>query len=317
MQPRSRICVTGVSLGTLGSWGQGSGPRAVSTAGLGPGRHTVACCPGCLHHPHAGPKQPGREGGGPPGSPNPAAQGPRSHRCAPPTRWGQPSCRGWLRAQVSGPDTPHRMLLRRWACLPAASSLGFWSHRPGKLGGGGLRLVRAAPPRAESTSSGPAGVWVLCLVSWWVTQRGFLTAPGGQVPWGMCSSCARGPSRHVWAGYWSPVFQSGLPCGPPPSLAAALGRGAWGSPGRGCWLPPHRRKLARQAARKGLCERGVAFLSTFRFQEGGPQGGPVQGLEGSLLVHRESAAGRWTAVPPSQAELWALGRPAPVGVGPA
>lgn len=140
LQPRSRICVTGVSLGTLGSWGQGSGPRAVSTAGLGPGRHTVACCPRCLHHPRAGPKRPGREGGGSPGSPSPAAQGPRSHRCAPPTRWGQPSCHGWLRAQVSGPDTPHRMLLRRWACLPAASSLGFWSHRPGKLGrwGGGV-----------------------------------------------------------------------------------------------------------------------------------------------------------------------------------
>lgn len=50
--------------------------------------------------------------------------------------WVRPSCFGWLRAQVAVQGhTPHRMS-RRWPCLPAASSLGFWSRRLGKPGRG-------------------------------------------------------------------------------------------------------------------------------------------------------------------------------------
>lgn len=167
-----------------------------------------------------------------------------------------------LVAQGSGFSTghPHRML-RRWPCLPAASSLGFWSHRPGKLGRWGL--VRAAPPRAESTSPGPAGVdlgTVLGLAaSWWVTQGlsrsaaslGLLTSPGERVPGGDVRPLrAWALLAHLGLDAGAPFSSLGFPVACPQSLSTALGHGAWGSPGKG------HGSFLRKMNSRGRCQHG-------------------------------------------------------------
>lgn len=136
----------------------------------------------------------------------------------------------WPWAQVSVQDTPHRML-RRWPCLPAASSPGSCSPRPGESGRWGP--LRAPPPGLTACPRTRP-----CLIS--------------PVTWRVLVGCAaqihRDPSV---SGVWvvePPLTASAspslCPVGRPVSPLDGLGLG--GSPGRAVAPSLYKNKFTRR-----------------------------------------------------------------------
>lgn len=139
----------------------------------------------------------------------------------------------------------------------------------------------------------------------------------GRFPGGCAALVPLGPPGTSGQDTGAPCSSLGFPVACRRAWQQPLAVGL-GQPRKGL-LAPSLQKEARAAGggTEGTLRERSWFPQHLPVLGRGSPGGSCPGPGVQPPVPRESAAGRWTAVPPSQAELWVPGRPAALGVGPA